>query len=176
MRFSDFVVPVVFCLILGFGLFKKVDVYDTFTTGAASGIKTSFRILPALIGLMTCIGMLQASGAVEIFCAFMTPAAEHLGLPAEILPLALIRPLSGSGALSVCQQLLEQYGPDSLIGRIASVLQGSSETTFYTISLYFASIRISRTRYAVAASLTGDLVCFLASCWMVRLLFCAFPS
>jgi len=171
MRFSDIVIPAVFCLILLAGLWHKVNVYESFTDGAADGIRTSFQILPSLIGLMTCIGMLRASGAVEMFCAVIGPFTERLGLPAEILPLALIRPLSGSGALSVCQQILTQYGPDSTIGRIASVLQGSSETTFYTISLYYASIRISRTRYAIPASLAGDLACFLASCWIVQILF-----
>lgn len=171
MRFSDLIIPTAFCLILLAGILKRIDVFETFTDGAAAGIRTSFQVLPSLIGLMTCIGMLRASGAVEIFCAAIGPFTEKLGLPAEILPLAMIRPLSGSGALSVCQQILTQYGPDSTIGRIASVLQGSSETTFYTISLYYASVHISHTRYAVPASLTGDLACFLASCWVVQLLF-----
>lgn len=171
MHFSDIVIPAVFCLILFAGLWNKVNVYESFTNGAADGIRTSFQILPSLIGLMTCIGMLRASGAVEMFCTAIGPFTEQLGLPAEILPLALIRPLSGSGALSVCQQILTQYGPDSIVGRIASVLQGSSETTFYTISLYYASIHVSRTRYAIPASLAGDLACFLASCWIVQILF-----
>lgn len=171
MRFTDFVIPVVFSIILAAGLFKKVDVFDAFTSGAAEGIRTSFGVLPSLICLMTCISMLRASGAIEMFCAAIGPFTEKLGLPADILPLALIRPLSGSGSLSVCQQILEQYGPDSMMGRIASVLQGSSETTFYTISLYYGSIKVSRTRYAVTASLVGDLTCFLVSCWAVRLLF-----
>ena len=171
MHFSDLIVPAIFSLILLSGLLKKVDVFAEFTSGAGEGIRTSLQLLPALIGLMTCIGMLRASGAIEVFCTSIAPLTTKLGLPAEILPLALIRPLSGSGSLSVCQQILAEHGPDSLIGRIASVLQGSSETTFYTVSLYYGSIAVSRTRHAVPASLIGDLICFLTSCWVVSIIF-----
>lgn len=171
MKFSDLIVPLIFAVILLTGFLKKVDVFARFTDGAAEGIRTSFRILPALVGLMTCINMLKASGAMEIFCTVLSPLTEKAGIPAEILPLAMIRPLSGSGALSVCRQILTEYGPDSTIGRIACVLQGAGETTFYTISLYYGSIGVSRTRHAIPASLVGDIVCVLVGCWIVRIIF-----
>lgn len=171
MQFSDMIVPVLFAGVLLTGLLKKVNVFSAFTEGAKSGLATSVQILPSLVGFITCIGMLRASGAIEIFCAVLRPLSERIGIPSEILPLALFRPLSGSGSLSVCQQLLTEYGPDSLIGRTASVLQSSGETTFYIISLYYGSIGVSRTRHAVPAALIGDLVCILTSCWIVQMIF-----
>lgn len=171
MRFSDLIVPCIFALILLAGLLKKRDVFGDFCEGAAEGLETTLRLLPTLVGLMTCIGMLRASGALELLSDAVGPLTERIGVPAEMLPLALLRPFSGSGSLSLCQQLITRYGPDSDLGRIASVLQGSSETTFYTISLYYGSISVTRTRYAVPASLAGDLACLFCSCWAVRLLF-----
>ena len=171
MRFSDLIVPCVFALILLAGLFSRRDVFSDFCEGAADGLENTLRLLPTLVGLMTCIGMLRASGALELLSAAVGPLTERIGIPAEILPLALLRPFSGSGSLSLCQQLITRYGPDSRLGRIASVLQGSSETTFYTISLYYGSISVTRTRYAIPASLAGDLACLLCSCWTVQFLF-----
>ena len=171
MQFSDLLVPILFASILMTAFFRKTDPFSSFMTGAKEGLKTSLQILPALIGLMTCIGMLRASGALDIFCSVLAPLAEKSGVPAEVLPLALIRPLSGSGSLSICRQLLAEYGPDSLIGRTASVLQGSGETTFYVISLYFGNVDVSRTRHAIPAALIGDLVCLAAACWIARIFF-----
>lgn len=171
MQFSDLIVPILFASVLMAAFFRKTDPFSSFMSGAKEGMKTSLQILPALVGLMTCIGMLRASGALDIFCSVLTPFTEKLGIPAEVLPLALIRPLSGSGSLSVCRQILAEYGPDSLIGRTASVLQGSGETTFYVISLYLGSAGVSRTRHAVPAALIGDLVCLAAACWTVRIFF-----
>lgn len=171
MRISDMIIPVMIAVILLNGMRKKIDVFSVFTDGAKDGLQTSFRILPALIGLMTCIGMLKASGAVDIFCTVLEPFSEKLGIPPEVLPLALFRPLSGSGSLSICQQILTEYGPDSPIGRIASILQSSGETTFYIVSLYYGSIGVSRTRHAIPSALFGDLVCILASCWIIRIFF-----
>jgi len=171
MQFSDIVIPLLFAGILIIGMLKKINVFSTFTDGAKEGLQISVQILPALVGLMTCIGMLRASGAIEIFCEVFRPFSEKLGIPPEVLPLALFRPLSGSGSLSVCRQLLEEYGPDSLIGRIACVLQSSGETTFYIISLYYGSIGVSRTRHAISSALIGDFICILMSCWIVQIFF-----
>ena len=144
--FANFILPAVICLIIIYGLYKNVDVFSAFTAGAKQGIQTSMNILPSLIALMTCIGMFQASGALDIITYGLHPVTEFLHIPNEIVPLALLRPLSGSGALSVFQNILNEHGPDSFVGRVASVMQGSSETTFYTIAVYYGAIKISKSR------------------------------
>lgn len=169
--FANFILPAVICVIMIYGLYKNVDIFATFTTGAKRGIQTSMNILPSLIALMTCIGMFQASGALDIITYGLRPIVEFLHIPEEIVPLALLRPLSGSGALSVFQNILNEYGPDSFIGRVASVMQGSSETTFYTIAVYFGAIKISKTRHTAVCSLVGDFVGLLVSVLMVQVFF-----
>ncbi len=169
--FANFILPAVICVIIIYGLYKNVDIFSTFTAGAKQGIQTSMNILPSLIALMTCIGMFQASGALDIITHSLRPVTEFLHIPNEIVPLALLRPLSGSGSLSVFQNILNEYGPDSFVGRVASVMQGSSETTFYTIAVYFGAIKISKTRHAAACSLVGDFVGLLVSVLMVQIFF-----
>ena len=120
---------------------------------------------------MTCIGMFQASGALDIITYGLRPVTEFLHIPNEIVPLALLRPLSGSGALSVFQNILNEHGPDSFVGRVASVMQGSSETTFYTIAVYYGAIKISKSRHTAACSLVGDFVGLVASVIMVQIFF-----
>ena len=129
------------------------------------------RIAPALIALMAAVYMLRASGVMELAAQLLGPALEALGLPAELLPLMLVRPVSGSAALGVGAELMRTYGPDSCLGRTAAVMLGSTETTFYTIAVYFGAAGISRTRYAVPAALCADLTGFLAAAWAVRLWF-----
>jgi len=129
------------------------------------------RILPPLVGLMTAVYMLRASGALELAARALAPAMERLGLPPELLPLMLVRPISGSAALGVGAELISTYGPDSTLGRTAAVMLGSTETTFYTIAVYFGAVGITRTRYAVPAALCADLTGFLAAAWAVRLCF-----
>ena len=167
---TNLLVPCLLAAIAVYGLYKGVPVFDTFLEGAAEGMKISVKILPALIALLTCIGMFKASGGLDLITQALKPVAEFFGLPGEIVPLTLLRPLSGSGALVVYEDLLKSYGPDSLIGKIASVLQGSTETTFYTIALYFGATGIKKTRQTIPASLTADLTGFLVSALAVRLL------
>lgn len=167
---SNWMIPTLFVLVLTVGLWKSVDCFEAFTEGAAAGLKTTFSILPPLICLMICIQMVQASGILEIAVSALSSWLEKAGLLSELLPLGMMRPLSGSGSLTLYQQILTTYGPDSLIGKAASVLQGSGETTFYTISLYFGSIYLRRTRYAIPAALVGDLVVFTSSCWISQLI------
>ena len=150
---------------------RRVDVYAALVHGAGEGLGTLTRIVPALIGLMTAVYMLRASGALELASQLLAPFLECLGLPAQLLPLMLVRPVSGSAALGVGAELIETYGPDSLLGRTAAVMLGSTETTFYTIAVYFGAVGITRTRYAVPAALCADLAGFLASAWAVRLCF-----
>ena len=170
MDFSAYVVPL---LLLGCGayaLHRKVDVYSALTTGAENGFSVAVRILPAMVALFSAIHMLRASGALEMLTAALAPLTARLGLPAETTPLMLIRPLSGSGALAVGSELMAQYGPDSYIGRGAAVMLGSTETTFYTIAVYFSAAGIRKTRYSVPAALTADLAGFVFAAWSVRLL------
>ncbi|MBR2048395.1 MAG: spore maturation protein [Oscillospiraceae bacterium] len=149
-------------------LHKRENGYDLLLEGAAEGFEVMKRILPSLIVLLSSISMLRASGFLDAMAALLGPIVKLAGIPPETLLLLLIRPLSGSGALAVGAELIQTHGPDSLVGRTAAVMLGSTETTFYTISVYFGSCGIQKTRYAVPAALTADLVGFLAASWTVR--------
>ncbi len=169
--FFTMVVPLTLAGVAVYGAARRVDVYGALADGAASGLETLVRIIPALVGLMTAVYMLRASGALELAARALAPLMERLGLPPELLPLMLVRPVSGSAALGVGSELIETYGPDSELGRIAAVMLGSTETTFYTTAVYFGAAKVSRTRYAVPAALCADLTGFLAAAWAVRLCF-----
>ena len=171
MNFSAYLIPVLLSLTALFALCKHVDVYGEVTAGAKEGLSVLMRIFPSLVGLMTAVYMLRASGALEAFTHFLSPLFTWLGIPSETAPLLLIRPVSGSAALAVGSELMAQHGPDSYIGRIAAVMLGSSETTFYTVAVYFSSAGIRKTRHAIPAALIADLVCFISSAFAVRLFF-----
>ncbi|NLU23848.1 MAG: spore maturation protein [Clostridiales bacterium] len=171
MDFSSFVVPTLLSAVAVYALFKKVDVYSALTTGAGEGLNVMIRILPALIGLLTAVYMFRASGAMAWFAQLLSPALEILGIPPETAALLLVRPVSGSGALAVGSDLIKSYGPDSYLGRVAAVMLGSTETTFYTIAVYFGAAGITKTRYTIPAALTADLAGFAAAAFAVRLFF-----
>ena len=171
MSLSSLVVPVLLAMVAAVGLRKRVDVYSALTHGAEEGLTVLLRVIPALVGLLTAVGMFRASGAMEWLSALCAPVLERLGIPPEVTPLMRIRPVSGSGALAVATDLMTSHGPDSYIGRVAAVMLGSTETTFYTIAVYFGSAGIHRTRHAVPAALTADLTGFAASALAVRLFF-----
>jgi spore maturation protein B len=166
------VIPLMFFGIIGYGLVKKVKVFDSFIFGAKDGLETSFAILPSLIALLTAISMFRASGALDILTELISPLLSLIRFPKELAPLALMRPISGSGALAIVKGMLEQFGPDSFLGRSASVMMGSTETTFYTLAVYFGSINIKDTRYTVKAALLADLTGMVASVYVVRLMLC----
>jgi len=170
MNLSDMIVPVVICLIVGYGLYKDVEVFDCFLEGAREGLATAVDILPTLVGLMTCVGMFKASGALDAITYLLSPIVSPAGVPPEVVPLAVLRTLSGSGAMVLFTDLLATYGPDSFIGQVASVMEGSSETTFYTIAVYYSAVKISDIRHTLPASLTADVVGMLMSVVAVRLL------
>ena len=167
---SELVVPVLLCFTACYALGKRVDVYTALTRGAEEGLNVLVHILPSLIALLTAVYMFRASGAMEYLGALLAPALERVGIPPEVAPLLFIRPISGSGALAVGSELMATYGPDSYIGRVAAVMLGSSETTFYTIAVYFGSVGIVKTRYTIPASLCADAVMFLTSAAAVRVL------
>lgn len=167
----NLVIPLILCLVAGYGQYRRVDVYSAMTEGAGEGLRVLFRITPALVALLTAVYMLRASGALELLSRLLGPVLEGIGLPAELLPLMLVRPVSGSAALGVGAELIGTYGPDSQLGRMAAVMLGSTETTLYTAAVYFGSVGVRRTGYTLPAALCADLVGFLAAAWSVRLLF-----
>ena len=169
--FFTMLVPLILCFVALYAAGRRVDVWSALVQGAGSGLETLVRIVPALVGLLTAVYMLRASGALELLAQALAPVMDRLGLPSELLPLMLVRPVSGSAALGVGSELIATYGPDSALGRTAAVMLGSTETTFYTVAVYFGAVGIVRTRYAVPAALCADLTGFVASAWAVRLLF-----
>ena len=166
---SFWVIPGLICAGALAAAFKGSDVLPTFAKGARNGLDTVLGMLPSLVAMLTGIHMLQASGLIDAFTSFLSPVLSLLGIPSQIAPLVLIRPLSGSGALAMVSQLIGTYGPDSLIGRTASVTMGSTETTFYTASVYFGSLGIKRTRWAIPAALCADFAGFVGAALFTRL-------
>ncbi|MGI5966446.1 MAG: spore maturation protein [Anaerotruncus rubiinfantis] len=171
MNLGTLMVPLTVAGIIGYAFVKGVPVFETFVEGAKEGLEVAVNILPALVGLITAVGMFKVSGGLDLLTWALEPFGRLLGLPREVLPLALLRPVSGSGALVIFNDLISTYGPDSLIGRVASVMQGSTETTFYTIALYYGAAGIKNTRHTVPAALSADLTGFIMSAFMVRLFF-----
>lgn len=169
--FFSMLIPLIIAFVALFGFWRKTDVYTALSTGAKDGLHILMRIFPSLVGLLTAVYMLRASGLLTLLEQALAPALSFLGIPPETVGLMLIRPVSGSGALGVGAELISTYGPDSTIGRTAAVMLGSTETTFYTIAVYFGAAGISKTRYAVPAALCADFMGFLAASWAVRLFF-----
>ena len=167
----DYLIPGLLAVCSLLVLHKKENAYDLLLQGGAEGLKTAVTILPALVVLLTAVQMLKASGAVELLGGFLAPGFEAVGIPAETAMLVLIRPISGSAALAVGADLMAEYGPDSMIGRTAAVMLGSTETTFYTISVYFGAAGVKKTRYAIPAALIADLTGFCMASWTVKWFF-----
>ena len=167
---TDYIVPLLMLISSLLVLRKRENAYDLLLSGAADGLKLLVSILPALILLLTAVTMLRASGAVEILSELFAPVFSFLGIPPETAILILVRPLSGSAALAVGADLMAQYGPDSLIGRTVAVMLGSTETTFYAISVYFGAVGVQKTRYCVPAALFADFVGFLMASLTCRLI------
>ena len=165
------IAPLIIAGVALYGVGRGVDVYDALIHGGGEGLEVLLRIVPSLIALMTAVYMLRASGALELAAQALSPVLSLLGIPPETVGLLLVRPVSGSAALGVGAELIATYGPDSAVGRTAAVMLGSTETTFYTIAVYFGAAGISKTRYAVPAALCADLAGFLAAAWAVRLIF-----
>ena len=168
---TDYLVPLLLFVLSALALRKKENAYGLLLEGAEKGLSVLLSILPALILLLTAVYMLRASGAVEILSQVLSPIFSFFGLPPETALLVLIRPISGSAALAVGSELMAQYGVDSLVGRTAAVMLGSTETTFYTISVYFGAAGVSKTRYAIPAALVADFVGFFMASLTVRLFF-----
>lgn len=168
---SDYIVPGIILIAALFALKRKENAYDILLSGASDGLRLLASIVPALILLLTAVTMLRASGAIEIISSVLAPGFQFFGIPPETALLVLVRPISGSAALAVGADLMTQYGADSQIGRTVAVMLGSTETTFYTISVYFGAAGIKKTRYALPAALFADFVGFFMASLTVRLFF-----
>jgi spore maturation protein B len=168
---SAWAIPLLLAGIPLAALARGVKVYPVFLEGAKGGFETAVRIVPPLVAIFVALGMLRASGALDAFAAALAPVTSAVGLPASVVPLVLVRPLSGGGALGVVGDVLRAEGPDSYAGRLASVMAGSTETTFYVLAVYFGAAGVTRYRHAVPAALLADLAGFAAAIVVVRLVF-----
>lgn len=166
---TDYILPAIIAVIIGYALFKKVNVFDCFIAGGKEGIKTAVQLAPTLIGLIVAINMLTASGAFDMLSQAIAPLAQKLGFPAEIVPLAAVRPFSGSGALAMFETIINQYGPDSVQGRVASIMMGSTETTFYATAVYFGAVGVIKTRHTIPCALLADFSSFVLAVTAVNL-------
>lgn len=162
--------PMVILFIIIYGVREKNKVFDSFLDGAKEGIKTTLSILPTLVGLFFAIGALRSSGVLDLITKIVSPLLNILNFPSELVPLSLLRPISGSGSIAVATDLMKNLGVDTLIGNIASTIMGSTETTLYTIAIYTSCVKVKKTRYILFAALTADVVGIIASNIVCRIL------
>lgn len=168
---SDIAIPLVIFVIVGYGFFKKVKIYESFVEGAKGGFEVAIKIIPFLVAILVAIGMFRASGAMDFFIKIISPLTNLIGMPAEALPVAFMRPLSGSGTLGLVTEIMQTHGPDSFLGRLVSTMYGSTETTFYVLAVYFGSVGIKKTRHAVPAGLLADAAGLLGALVVCRWVF-----
>lgn len=168
---SVWMIPLMIVFILIYGTIKKVQTYEAFVEGGKEGIEISFSIIPFLVGMLVAITVFRASGALEFVMDLLKPVLNMAGIPAEIVPLAFIRPISGTAALGMTTDLIATHGPDSFIGRLASVMQGSTDTTLYILTVYFGAVGVKKMGDALKVGLLADLIGIIASIVVVSLLF-----
>lgn len=167
---SAWAIPVIIVAIPLYAVYKKIAVYEIFVEGAKEGFGTAIKMIPFLVGMMVAISVFRASGAMDLLLSTIRPLLDRLGIPSEVVPLALLRPITGSGSLAFTADLIKQFGPDSFVGRIASTIQGSTDTTLYILTVYFGAVGIRKVRYALKVGLIADAVGFIASiaiCFLV---------
>ncbi|UOE92416.1 spore maturation protein [Alkalihalobacillus sp. LMS39] len=168
---SMWMIPMLIGFILLYGTYKKVPTYETFVDGAKEGFSMAVSIIPYLVGMMVGISVFRASGAMDFFIGLFQPVLQAIGVPSEIVPLALIRPISGTGALGMTSDLIATFGPDSFIGRLASTMQGSTDTTLYVLTVYFGAVGIKKMGDALKVGLLADIVGIIAAIVIVTLVF-----
>jgi spore maturation protein B len=166
---SKFVIPLMLVLIPLYGLFKRVAVYEEFVTGAKEGFQVAVRIIPYLVAILFAIGMFRASGAMQYLMDMLRPVLSPLRIPPEIIPMAITRPLSGGGSLGVLKDMINTHGLDSIFVKMAGIMYGACETTFYVVAVYFGAVGIKKTRHAIAAGLIADLAGVLLAVYVARL-------
>ena len=163
MNFSTYIVPIFVLFIIFYGFKKKVNIYDSFLVGAKNGIITIFHIAPAVIAMVFATNLFLNSHFLEFVFSYFNPILEALNIPVSVLPMAMVRPISGTASLAIMSNIFELYGPDSFVGRLASNLQGCTDTTIYVLALYFGSIKVTKTKHALSAGLFADAVGILAA-------------
>lgn len=168
---AKWAIPLILFIITLIAFVRGVNVYEMFIKGAQEGFVTAVKTIPFLVAMFVAISVFRSSGALGLFVKALSPLTSAFGIPAEILPLGIMRPLSGGGALGITAELIKTHGPDSFIGRLASTLQGSTDTTFFVLTLYFGTVGISRYRYAPVSGLSADIAGFLASVFICNLVF-----
>ena len=168
---SSWLVPLLVAAVIIFGLVRKVNVFEAFVEGAKEGFSIAVRLIPYLVGMLVAIGLFRDSGAMELLVEYLSPLMAGLHIPSEVLPLAIMRPISGNGSLALLTEIMQSSGPDSFPGRLASTMMGSTATTFYILTIYFGSVGISKTRHSLPVGLLADLGGFLVSVVVCRLAF-----
>ncbi|MBP1623095.1 MAG: spore maturation protein [Acidobacteria bacterium] len=168
---SVWAIPVFLLAIPVYGAVKGVKVYESFVEGAKGGFQMAIRIIPYLVAILVAVGMLRGAGGIDLLSRWIGPVLQRVGFPVEILPLAILRPLSGSGSLGIVTELVQVHGPDSFIGRLAASAYGSTETTFYVLAVYFGAVGIKKARHAVISGLVADIVSLVAAIIVCRLVF-----
>ncbi|HLS08592.1 spore maturation protein [Lentibacillus sp.] len=168
---STWLIPCFLLIVLSVATWKRVPTYEMFVEGGKDGVKMAFSILPFLVGMIVAISILRSSGALDAFIQFISPLLTAIGIPPDIIPLAMVRPISGTAALGMTTELIGTHGPDSFIGRLASTMQGSTDTTLYILTIYFGAVGIRKMGYALKVGLLADLVGIIASIIVVTLIF-----
>lgn len=168
---ADLMIPLMVIVVIGYGFYKKTDIYDAFTDGAKESFDMIFTMFPCLLGMIFGINIFLKSGVLDLIFQFLNPFFEFLKIPLDVLPMALMRPISGSSALAILNNIFETSGPDSFVGRMASIIQGSTDTTFYILTLYFGSVGIKKIRHALFAGLAADVAGILAAIFLTSMLF-----
>ena len=164
----NYIMPAFAAVIILFAMVRRVPVFDVFIKGVREGAMTLYQIAPTLLGLVFAVSLLRASGAMEVFCRVISPVADAVGFPTEVVPMALLRPVSGGGSTALLVSVFEENGPDSFAGRVASVLAGSSETTFYATAMYFGSVGVKKIRHTLVAAIAADVTAMVMSAVLVR--------
>ena len=168
-KLADWVMPLMVVSIVGYGLRKKVKVFDCFITGAKKGLMTVYELLPSITGLVLAVTMLTESSAMEFLTQLLAPVSDFFGVSPEITPIALLSPISGGGSLTIFESVLKAHGPDSFIGKVAAVLMGSTDTTVYAVTVYYCAVGVKNTRHTLASGLAADFTSFVLSSLFVRL-------
>lgn len=168
---SNIVLPLIVLIIIGYGVKKKINVYDTFTEGAKESFDMTIRLFPTLLAMILGINIFIKSNVLEFFLSILKPLINYINIPQEIIPLALMRPISSSSGIALLNNILEVYGNDNIISKMASVIQGSTDTTLYILTLYFGSIGIKKTRYALKVGLLADLIGIISAIIIAKLTF-----
>lgn len=168
---SAVAIPLLMLTIVMHGRYKKVKVYEVFTEGAKEGFEVAVRIIPYLVAILVAIGAFRSSGALDLLTGLLAPLTTFIGMPGEVIPMALMRPLSGSGAIGIVSELINTYGVDSIPARMAAIMEGSTETTFYVLAVYFGSVGIKKTRHALPAALLADLAGIIAAVVVTQIMF-----